>query len=105
MLFVDIQNDTEVDIDEKEKISDIQNIVSDDKFFYVLANRKNKKIGYYLFMFEIEKAHDKDYKYTYLINWMNKTKIAQVDINFLEEVNYDIDLRDDAKMDSKDFID
>ena len=58
MLFVDITNDKEVDIDEKEDISDVMNVVADDHYFYVLANKKKKIIGYYLFLIDIDKAHD-----------------------------------------------
>ena len=53
ILFINIETKLEVDIDEKENISDILNIVGDDKYFYVLANKKNQFLGYYLLMVDI----------------------------------------------------
>jgi len=41
-------NKVEIDYDDKESISVIQNIITDDRYFYVLANKKDGKLGYYL---------------------------------------------------------
>jgi len=51
VLFVDMEsmpNKVEIDYDDKESISSIQNIITDDRYFYVLANKKDGKLGYYL---------------------------------------------------------
>lgn len=51
VLFVDMEsmpNKVEIDYDDKESISVIQNIITDDRYFYVLANKKDGKLGYYL---------------------------------------------------------
>jgi hypothetical protein len=51
VLFVDMGSETnkiEIDYDDKESISVIQNIITDDRYFYVLANKKDGKLGYYL---------------------------------------------------------
>ena len=41
----------EIDLDDREGISIILNIIrsNDDKHFYILANKKNEMLGYYLF--------------------------------------------------------
>jgi hypothetical protein len=49
VLYMDLSRGYELDIDEKEKIKDIQQIVSDETYFYVFANKKNGNLGYYLF--------------------------------------------------------
>lgn len=91
ILFVDIQTGLEVDIDEQENISDILNIVGDDKYFYVLANKKDQLLGYYLLMVDIENPEKPA---NYLINWTNKCGISSVDLHFLEDA-YDDDFDDD----------
>ena len=73
-----------MDIDERENISEILNILADDTYFYILANKKNDIIGYYLLMIEI---NDPEKEAIYLINWQNKTNIRQVDLNFLRDTN------------------
>ena len=40
LLFVNINTGLEVDIDDKEDISDILNVLADKKYFYVLANKR-----------------------------------------------------------------
>ena len=84
ILFIDLQTKRELDIDDKEGISDIMNVLADEKYFYILANKKDNVIGYYLIMMEIDKP-ERDT--IYLINWKNKTSIQQVDLNFLQDKN------------------
>jgi hypothetical protein len=43
----------EVDLDDQEGISELMNILGDENYFYVLANKKNGIIGYYLLMIDI----------------------------------------------------
>lgn len=74
----------EIDIDEIEKVSDILNITCDDTYFYILSNKKEGILGYYLLMIEIE---DPEKEAIYIINWTNKTNIGQVDLNFMNDLN------------------
>ena len=80
-----------MDIDERESISEILNILADDTYFYILANKKNEVIGYYLLMIEI---NDPEKEAIYLINWQNKTNIRQVDLNFLRDKNDKNEMQD-----------
>lgn len=76
----------EIDFDDREMISSIQNILSSDTHFFVLANKKEQRLGYYLFSIEI--AHpEKDSQY--YINWNNKLDIANCDIQFMKEQRND----------------
>ena len=92
ILFVNLNTSLEVDIDEQENISDILNIVGDDKYFYVLANKKDNFLGYYLLMVDIDKPEQPA---KYLINWTNKCGISSVDLHFLEDA-YDDNFDNDA---------
>lgn len=50
VLYCNIKNpDNEVDLDNYLSISAIENIQYDDTNFYILANKKDEKLGFYLF--------------------------------------------------------
>jgi hypothetical protein len=72
MLFIDFESQNELDIDKKESISDVMNVAADSQHFYVLANKKDKKIGFFLFIIDFDGPNE---PYKYLINWYNKTPI------------------------------
>jgi hypothetical protein len=48
----------EIDFDEREEISAIQNIYASDTHFFVLSNKKEGKLGYYLFSIDISNPHN-----------------------------------------------
>lgn len=53
--FVNTKTKHEVDIGEREAVSDIQNISLSSKNdeFFVLANKRHNRLGYYLFQVDI----------------------------------------------------
>lgn len=57
ILFVNIllpdPKKREIDFDSKEGVANIENVLADENNFYVLANKKNDKLGYYLFMIDL----------------------------------------------------
>lgn len=79
-MLIDIDSKEEIDIDEKERIGDILNIHADNQYFYVIANKKEGKLGYYVFMIDI---NDINGEYIYLIQWTNKLGIAGVDLKVI----------------------
>jgi hypothetical protein len=81
ILFMDLNKGYELDIDKKENVGDILNIICQGKYFYVMANKKDDILGYYLFIINID---DPEGDYVYLINWKNKCNIRQVDLKFLQ---------------------
>jgi hypothetical protein len=48
VLYVDIKKDLEVDIDNLYHVGDIRSIVNFENKFYVLANKQERLLGYYL---------------------------------------------------------
>ena len=48
VLWINLETDMELDIDNDFCIGNIRQIVNYEKSFYILANKSNKKIGYYL---------------------------------------------------------
>ncbi len=56
--------------------------MGDDHYFYILANRKDKKLGFYLLRLDL---NDLEAKPTYLICWNNKLDIADCDMNLMTE--------------------
>lgn len=53
ILYIDTETGMEVDLDDQENISEILNIIGDERYFYVLANKKDGILGYYLLMIDI----------------------------------------------------
>ena len=43
MVYIDIPKGREVDIDSRENITEIKNIISDDECFYVICNIRDGK--------------------------------------------------------------
>ena len=43
-----MQNQIEVDLDNEFKISDFKSILYDDGYFYLMANKRENKLGFYL---------------------------------------------------------
>lgn len=56
VVFVNTKAKLEVDIGAREEVSDIQNITvsADDQEFFVLANKRFNRLGYYLFQVNIQ---------------------------------------------------
>ena len=52
ILYVNMVEEYEVDIDDAEGISDIKNIIYKSNHFYIIANKKESKLGYYLLDFD-----------------------------------------------------
>ena len=79
--FVNVRTKEQVDIGTRENVGDIQNITvsaKDDEFF-VLANKRDDRLGYYLFRVkiadpgaELTKDADGNPASDYLIRWENK---------------------------------
>lgn len=76
VLFVDIMKKTELDIDEKFLLGDIKSVLYMDKKFYVLANKYQRKLGYFLLELDVRLAdNDGKDKVRYVIKWENKLEI------------------------------
>ena len=81
-LYVDIEKKIEIDLDDREEVANIQAIHACDEFFYVFANKKSDRLGYYFFSINIERPEE---DIDYFINWTNKLDIACCDLNVLKE--------------------
>ena len=79
VLFVDINRKEEVDIDNLYKIGDIRSIVYTDKKFYILANKCERLLGYYLIAIDEKKPGDVTNP-NMLINWKSKLDIADANL-------------------------
>lgn len=47
--FVDLDKTKEIDLDDQEDVEGIEAITTDEEHFYILANKRGGKLGYYLF--------------------------------------------------------
>ena len=82
ILYVDIHKQIEIDLDEREEVSSIQNIISDNNNFYCLANKKEARLGFYLFSVSMD---DPDRTSEYVIKWTNKLDIGNCDMHIMKE--------------------
>jgi hypothetical protein len=82
ILYVDIHKQIEIDLDEREEVSSIQNIITDNNNFYCLANKKEARLGFYLFSVSMD---DPDRTSEYLIKWTNKLDIGNCDMHIMKE--------------------
>tara|TARA_B110001450_G_scaffold143818_1_gene134555 strand:+ start:647 stop:916 length:270 start_codon:yes stop_codon:yes gene_type:complete len=59
-LYINMKSGHEIDLDEAFEITDIKNILYDeeDQMFYLLANRKNGIIGFFLMKFPVGAPHE-----------------------------------------------
>lgn len=81
--YVDLKKTKEIDLAVQEGVAGIESVLADDHDFYVLANKRDHKLGYYLFTVNqadpegngpnspSPRSPDK-----YLINWNNKLDIG-----------------------------
>jgi hypothetical protein len=82
IAFFDIKNQKEYDYDKKEKVKEIESVAFKDDKFYVLCNKKDNKLGLYLFIIDTSNPGN-DCKY--LLNWPNKLNISDANIFAMEE--------------------
>ena len=62
ILLLNLSTEFELDIDMKETVGDIQNIMCDKDYFYVFARRKNEDVGHFLFKIPIS-SPESEYEY------------------------------------------
>lgn len=82
MLYLNISNDEEIDIDNQYHIGDIRSVVNINEKFYVLANKCDKLLGYYLI--EIDEKDPTLQDPTFLINWKSKLDIGDAGLFMVE---------------------
>ena len=78
MLFINIRDDVEIDIDELYHIGDIRSVINLNQKFYVLANKCDNLIGYHLI--EIDENYPDSKEPKYLINWKSKLDIGNASL-------------------------
>ena len=72
----------EIDVDDKFLLGDIKSILFKNNKFYVLANKSEKKLGYFL----LELDHDLNLCKApkYVIKWENKLEIDDASLNIFQ---------------------
>ena len=85
VLFVDLVNHQEFDIDDQFHIGDIRSIVYIKKSYYLLANKFQKLLGYYLI--QIKENDPCNNEPTYLINWKSRLDISDANLYLLDNPN------------------
>lgn len=82
VYYIDMEKNKEYDLDELEKVAEIESVASDQNYFYCVSNKRDEKLGLFLFMIDIENP---DKPAEYLLHWQNKLNIGNVDVAFMRE--------------------
>jgi hypothetical protein len=80
-LYIDVENYREIDLTDNEGIESIQNCTCDEEHFYLVANKKEGLLGYFVLRLDIHKPGSIDY----LIQWNNKLDIGNVNLDVFDE--------------------
>jgi len=81
--MINVKGHAEYDLDASFGISDIKNVVFFEDFFYIICNKKDAKLGYYVLKIPeanpLRDAGDEAKKADmFLINYRNKLEIGDV---------------------------
>ena len=80
VLWINTQLGKEIDVDDTFQLGDIKSILLRNKKFYVLANKYQRKLGY--FLLELNEELDKMASPRYVIKWENKLEIDNASLNY-----------------------
>jgi DNA-binding cell septation regulator SpoVG len=47
-MMIDIKRKTQIDIDDEFKVHDFKQLIYDQGYFYLIANKRDNKLGFYL---------------------------------------------------------
>lgn len=72
----------EVDLDEEYEIQKLKQVIfdNDTDCFYVLANQRENKYGFYL----VKIPQDDPFSYSYILNWKTKLQIGDCSVYILK---------------------
>ena len=80
-ILVNLKTGVEINLEDLEGIQAIKACLSDDKYFYILANKRDFQLGYYF----LKISHDGIKTVEYLININSKLPIGDVNIARYDE--------------------
>lgn len=84
--LIDMDKTKEIDLDDQENISGIESITVDDDYFYILANKLDGHLGYYLLQINQKRPEDDPRNPAkFFINWSNKFDIANATLSLMHE--------------------
>jgi hypothetical protein len=95
-MYIDINSKVQIDIDDYFGVHDFKSLLYDEGYFYLIANKRNNKLGFYLLKIsETEPLGKKVYNMhefkdkIFLISWENKLDIGDVNIFVREDLQWD----------------
>ena len=77
LMYVDMKNNVHLDLDRREGLQDIEDIFYHEDKFYILSNRKDMKLGFYLLCFD---ANNPDEYCDLLVAWNHMLDIGDADL-------------------------
>lgn len=85
-IYLDINKKNEIDLDEKFQIGSIKEIIhdEDDGVFYILANKYEQKLGFFLIKMNAENPE----QHRFLTKYKNKLDIGDCSIKVMRDANF-----------------
>ena len=81
VLWVNVTKKIEIDVDEKFQLGDIKSILYRNSKYYVLANKYQRKLGY--FLLELDQNLEEMEMPRYVIKWENKLEIDDASLHYI----------------------
>jgi len=72
----------DINLSKEYDIEDVRNVIFDKGNFYILANKRDGKIGYFLIKFNFDRETNKG-EVDFLINWEHKLPINDADMSVM----------------------
>jgi len=82
LFYVSLETRTEFDVDEHYELGALKEMIYDptDKFFYLVTNKHQGKLGFFVLRIERNPAEGK-----FLIQWKNRLDIGDVNLSILNQ--------------------
>jgi len=81
LFFADLRSpEGDINLMKEHKIYDVKSIIFDDGMFYILANKRNFEVGYFLLGFNQDTK-----EVEYYMNWEHKLPIDDADMSVLNQ--------------------
>ena len=84
LIYVDMRKNEpfEINFAAEYGFDSLKQVVANETHFFVVANKRDRMLGFYMFQIEIENPKK---QVEYFMGWMNKTDINDVDVCFMDE--------------------
>ena len=104
VIWINLETRKEIDIDDTFGIGDIRSIKFNDESFFILANKSDRKLGYYLIQMYSQNPQDKQKQPKYIIGRKSYYDTGDANIHFMRIDQSKLKDRDEHGFDNSMYI-